>query len=292
MVYDGDGLDLQATGLDLHFLSCAERTLNVEPSLARTLERAEALTSVAYVEARARLQPGSGATWTEMAGVHAMFDGVDSPLTQTFGLGVTGPVGPGELNALEAFFLERESPVHHEVSRFCPRTILSLLEDRGYDVVEESVVLIRPTGSPPDPVAGLSVRTAEEGEEELWARISGEGWASESAELAEFVTGFGRLMSRAEGIHCFLAESGGEPIAAAALSIRGEMAVLAGASTLPHARRRGAQQALLGARLRFARKRGSELAMVVAQPESGSLRNAERQGFRQAYTRTKWRLGP
>lgn len=35
------------------------------------------------------------------------------------------------------------------------------------------------------------------------------------------------------------------------------------------------------------------LAMMVAQPGSASQRNAERQGFRTAYTRTKWCLaGP
>jgi hypothetical protein len=31
--------------------------------------------------------------------------------------------------------------------------------------------------------------------------------------------------------------------------------------------------------------------MMCAQPGSASQRNAERHGFRIAYTRTKWRLG-
>lgn len=31
--------------------------------------------------------------------------------------------------------------------------------------------------------------------------------------------------------------------------------------------------------------------MMVAQPGSGSQRNAERQGFRTAYTRVKWQRG-
>jgi hypothetical protein len=46
---------------------------------------------------------------------------------------------------------------------------------------------------------------------------------------------------------------------------------------------------LLRHRLAFAAHRGIELAMVVAQPGSASQRNAERQGFRPAYTRVKWR---
>ena len=53
---------------------------------------------------------------------------------------------------------------------------------------------------------------------------------------------------------------------------------------------RGAQHAILGARLRFAAERGCTLAMMCAQPGSGSQRNAERHGFRIAYTRTKWHL--
>ncbi|HVJ93760.1 MAG TPA: hypothetical protein VM580_28350 [Labilithrix sp.] len=66
------------------------------------------------------------------------------------------------------------------------------------------------------------------------------------------------------------------------------VALLAGASTIPDARRRGGQRALLAARLRFATDAGCDLAMMGAAPGSASQRNAERQGFRIAYTRIKW----
>src|SRR5260370_7795286 len=55
-------------------------------ALARRLERAEARSNAEIVEARARLFPNSGARWIEVAGAYAMFDGVSSPCTQTFGL--------------------------------------------------------------------------------------------------------------------------------------------------------------------------------------------------------------
>jgi hypothetical protein len=74
------------------------------------------------------------------------------------------------------------------------------------------------------------------------------------------------------------------------LSLNGDVALLAGASTIPASRKQGAQLALLHARLRFAAERGAQLAMMVALPGSGSQRNAERQGFRTCYTRTKWLL--
>ena len=54
----------------------------------------------------------------------------------------------------------------------------------------------------------------------------------------------------------------------------------------------GAQAALLDTRLAYAASVGCELAMMGALPGSASQRNGERQGFRIAYTRIKWRLGP
>jgi GNAT superfamily N-acetyltransferase len=68
------------------------------------------------------------------------------------------------------------------------------------------------------------------------------------------------------------------------------VALFAGAATVPEMRRRGLQTALLAERLRYARLQGCDLAMMVAETGSNSQRNAERQGFRIAYTRFKWRL--
>ena len=47
---------------------------------------------------------------------------------------------------------------------------------------------------------------------------------------------------------------------------------------------------LLEERLRYGASHGCTVAMMVTQPGSGSQRNAERHGFRIAYTRTKWQL--
>jgi hypothetical protein len=57
-------------------------------SLARRLERAEAQGNIEFVEARALAFPDSRARSIEVSGAHAMFDGADSPLTQTFCLGL------------------------------------------------------------------------------------------------------------------------------------------------------------------------------------------------------------
>jgi GNAT superfamily N-acetyltransferase len=263
----------------------------VDLELARRLERAEAAANAAFVEARGELDPALGATWIEVAGVYAMFDGADSPLTQTFGLGLFDAFLAPEYDSVEAFFGERGAPTFHEVSSFAARDSQRLLDTRGYVPIEGSIVLIRPTGLPSSPYSGeITVRLIDESESALWARVAAEGWSSESVELASFVENLGIVISRSRGVFCFLAEAGNEPIAAAALNMSTNVALLAGASTTPAHRKRGAQQALLQARLSFAVDRGIDLAMLVAQPGSASCRNAERQGFRPVYSRTKWQL--
>jgi GNAT superfamily N-acetyltransferase len=68
------------------------------------------------------------------------------------------------------------------------------------------------------------------------------------------------------------------------------VALFGGSATIPELRRRGLQAALLQERLRYAFDHGCDLAMMVAEAGSNSQRNAERKGFKIAYTRIKWRL--
>jgi GNAT superfamily N-acetyltransferase len=259
-----------------------------DQALARRLERAEAAANVAFVEARARLQPNVQATWTEVSGVYAMFDGPHSPLTQTFGLGLIGSLGDAEFEQVESFFRERGAPVQHEVSPFLDADTLSRLGTRGYRPIEFSSVLVRPAVADLGSDPRMEVRRIEAEEAELWSSVSLEGWRAESPEVGEFMEALGHVFTRAEGVYCFVAEQEGRSVATASLCLHEGVALLAGASTVPAARRQGAQAALLHARLRFAAERGADLAMMVAQPGSGSQRNSERQGFRLVYTRTKW----
>ncbi len=265
----------------------------VDLTLARRLERAVGHSNAAFVESRARLEPAVGATWADVDGTYALFDGVDSPLTQTFGLGMSSTPDGAVLDAIEAFFAERGAPTFHEVSPLADPSLLSLLADRRYRPIELTSIIYQPLlrELPSDPSAGdVTVRRIDGSladEADRWAAVSAEGWA-ETPEIAEFVRAIGRVNARAADTHCFLAELDGRPIGAGAMHVHDGVAVLAGASTIPSARRRGGQRALLAARLRFAREAGCELATMGAAPGSASQRNAERQGFRVAYTRIKW----
>lgn len=74
-------------------------------------------------------------------------------------------------------------------------------------------------------------------------------------------------------------------VAAAGGSIVNGVTLLFGDATLPEARGRGLQSALIRERLARAARAGCDLAMACVLPGSGSHRNYERAGFRLAYMR-------
>lgn len=259
-------------------------------ALARRIERAEGHANAAFVQSRAAVDPASGATFLDVGGTYALFDGVHSPLTQTFGLGVAETPSAPVLDTIEAFFRDRGAAVMHEVSPAVDPSVLALLSSRGYHPIELTSLLYQPIDATALAASSdIAVRLTRDGEADHWAAVAADGWG-ESPEIVAFVRAMGEVSARATDTYTFFAEMLGEPIATGSLHLHGGVAVLAGASTIPSARRRGAQSALLSARLMFAREHGCDLAVMGALPGSASQRNAERNGFRVAYTRIKWAL--
>lgn len=258
-------------------------------ALSRRLERTEAHGCAMYAEARAKISPAVGAEWMEVAGAYAVFDGPDSPVTQCFGLGLFEEVSAADFDRIELFFRERGAATNLEVSPMAGVGFYQRLHDRGYRPIELSSVLYRELdGEEPAAASGVRTRVISPGEEDLWAGVAARGWG-ESADTG-FFRDFGRIAASKRDSVSFLAELDGAPIGAGALNMHDGVALLAGACTIPEGRRQGAQLALLYARLNYAAERGCELAMMCAEPGSSSQRNAERRGFRIAYTRTKWTL--
>ncbi len=261
-------------------------------ALSQKLERTEAKCNASFVEARARLSPESGAEWVEVGGAYAMFDGIESPLTQTFGLGVFDEITNDHLSEIEAFFKRHNAPVFHEVSPLAHDSLLALLNERGYQPIELSTVMYQTLSteylSELPENENLKTRIIDPGEENIWAKTSANGWETEMEGLSDFMYGFGQVSARCAGGFPFIAEIEHKPIGTGMLFMYDGVANLAGASTVLAARRQGAQMALLSDRLHFAAKNDCVLAMMCAKPGSQSQKNAEKNGFKIAYTRTKW----
>jgi GNAT superfamily N-acetyltransferase len=96
-----------------------------------------------------------------------------------------------------------------------------------------------------------------------------------------------------EGWRCFAAFDGDTPAATGALFVTGAVGWLGAAGTLPEFRRRGAQAALLAARIEAGRETGCEtLVTETGEPVDGkpgnSYRNLVRAGFEPRYVRQNY----
>lgn len=259
--------------------------------LAKRLEAAEGYACAEFADARGRVDPQSSSAWMKCAGATVVFDGVDSLITQTFGLGLFEALTPGALDEIEQFFRIRGAEAMHEVCPFAGTGAFGLLCERGYRPFEISnvmycVVKKAANSLPPN----IRVRVVAADEAELWSSVSARGWTHEHPEFEEFVRGIGPVCVARQNSPCFLAEIDEVSGAAGALILHEGVALFGGAATVPELRRRGLQAALLQQRMHYAAEQKCDLAMMVAEAGSNSQRNAERQGFRVAYTRLKWRL--
>jgi len=82
------------------------------------------------------------------------------------------------------------------------------------------------------------VRLIGPDEHELWTQTAVKGW-SEFPEYADSIQELMRIAARRDEALDFLAELAGEAIATGSMSISGGVALLAGASTIPGARKQG-----------------------------------------------------
>jgi|ERR1035437_1333439 GNAT superfamily N-acetyltransferase len=260
-------------------------------ALSKRLEATEGYACREFAAARLRLFPECGSAWRQCAGATVVFDGVDSPTTQSFGMGLFEEVTEGAMEEIEHFFFERGTAAVHEVSPMAGPAAFDLLCARGYKPIEVSNVLYRGVEMPAVE-HGENIRVSIIGPEDvgLWSNVSARGWTHEHPELEAFVQQMGEVCAARENCPCFLAEVDGEAGAAGLLCIHEGAALLGGSATVPELRRRGLQGALLAERMRYAFEQGCDLAMMVAEAGSNSQRNAERKGFSVAYTRLKWRL--
>jgi GNAT superfamily N-acetyltransferase len=137
--------------------------------------------------------------------------------------------------------------------------------------------------APASPVP-TDLRVEETLDVAAFALASGEGTGMPPA-LAEELSG----IVGAPGWHCFVAWDGDEPAASGALYADGELGWLGVGATRPAFRRRGAQSALLAARIEAARRLGVRRLTTETGVERGpSYRNILRAGFHEAYERPNW----
>ena len=257
--------------------------------LAREIELAEAHAAVNCAEMAASC--GTSADVASIAGGYAVYCGAGNPVTQAVGLGLHGPVNAEDFARLEQFYFCRNEPVRVETCPLADRSLFEHYKGRGYYVTEFSNVMVRAVRNgtsaliPANPA--VEVRRAGPDELDLWTMTVAQGFA-ENYPVTQEILSIMKLFASTKETECYLARIEGKVVGGATLAVRGRIAGLFGASTLPDYRNRGVQTALLHFRLKRAGESGCELAMSLAQPGSHSQRNITRFGFQTLYTRVKF----
>jgi hypothetical protein len=202
---------------------------------------------------------------------------------------VTAP----DLELLEDFYQSRSSAVNVEVCPYSDPSLIEGLGRRGYRPIEFSNVHVLPLDKGEDPIAAdqkrnpIRVHIASEGEEPLWSQVLAEGFLEGNPVEQKWLDCF-KAFFHVPAVVCFIAECEGQKAAGGLMSVNDGVASLATTTTIAGFRGRGAQAALLEARLSYARDHRCDLAMVTTMPGTISQRNVERSGFRTIYTRCKF----
>jgi hypothetical protein len=258
----------------------------VDQALARRLESAEEIPQIRYAEIYQRVRPEIGAAAEPICGGHMIFAGVGSPIGRVTGAGFNGPVSAAEMDRIEEFYRAHGASSQVDVCPLTDGSLMELVKQRNYTLAELNNVLYRRLD--PDEtfvaMAGLRAgRVEEAGEFSAIVERSFFPEGNSPYNIREMMTPLFQM----EGAVTFVIELDGKLAACAAGLVIPEHKIIAlfGAGTLLEFRRRGMQTALLQARMAAAAKAGCEFAVIVTNGGTASQRNAERLGFRVAYSK-------
>jgi GNAT superfamily N-acetyltransferase len=209
------------------------------------------------------------------------------------GLGLSRPATEDGLERIELFY-ERLG------TEWCvalapearPLEVVSWLERRGLRAGYGWAKFTRGVADPPTPRTGLRVELVGADQADTFADAFVRGYGVPAA-FRDCLT---PLPGR-EGWRCFVAFDGVEPAATGALFIAGTIGWLGMAGTVPEYRRRGAQGAILAARIEEAATAGCQTVVTeTGEPLEGrpssSYRNIVRAGFEPAYVRANYLTSP
>ncbi len=218
---------------------------------------------------------------------------------QAAGVALDGPVTPADVDRLTDFYTSAAIEPRVELCPFADESLVSELSARGFTLRQFENVLYLPLQNPGDLARlpprlpeGVTIRVVDRDDAqqiETFVRASSLGFFPDGADIPEHFFESMRRVVRHPRTESYLALLYGRPVGGGGVEVANIDATLTsclfGVSVLPHARRRGIQQALIAARVRHAHERGAVIACIGSKPGIPTERNAARLGFRMAYTK-------
>lgn len=246
----------------------------------------------------ARKHPGERVLSLPISGGMAVYAGPQSPMNKVIGLCLDVPLDEEALAAIEREWRERNEAVRVEISALAAPEAVVALSNRGYHLHGFENLLGRPTREPdaskvPFAIGVAVTKVASADEQKRWldilvtafSHMDGTGSVADEMPPREVLEKIFEDLTGAPGFTRYVATLDGELVGAASMRVDDGLAQISGAGTLPAARGRGVQKALLQQRLMDANAAGCDLAVVTTAPGSRSQQNVMRRGFELLYTR-------
>ena len=235
-----------------------------------------------------RLHPDVRATSIEVAGGLAAFTGVDSPLSQSYGVGSSTPVTEGDVSRITDFYESRGATPRVFVTPLADPSLAPALASAGYTPSEYENVLASDSF---DRFARSDDRIAAAVDLDAWARASTRGFMDVEI-LKPDDDRIAILLASSDSVCALAGYQDGAIVATAAMDLRGECSAFFAGSTLAAFRGRGWHLAMIRDRIARAREFGVRFMRATARPSSSSERNFHRCGFETLYTRVLWERSP
>jgi GNAT superfamily N-acetyltransferase len=241
----------------------------------------------AFRDLFAAAAPGIGARAAEIGGVVCLkVEALPAiEVNRVLGLGLTHPADEETLAAIEGYF-GGPPPCVAVTPEAQPPELTTWLEEGGLQPGYAWTKFIRAAARVPPKPTALRVERVTEGAPFGSAFVSGYG-------LPQALAPWFAAVAHRHGWQCFVAFDGDQPAGAGALYVSGEVGWLGMAATVPAHRGKGAQGAILAARIGAAAAAGCSVVVTeTGSPVEGkpgpSFRNILRAGFEPAYERENW----
>ena len=212
----------------------------------------------------------------------------ETMINRVTALGLREPATDAALDEIDAFFRDAGTRYAIGVSPFSPPDLAGRLEARGFEPGYAWMKFRR--GVEPLPEPQTSLRVEELGGERgaAFGSVVARGYG-----MPDFFADWFAAAAGVPQLRLLLALEGDEPAGAGALFVGDGLGWLGLAATLPEHRRKGAQGAILAARIRAAGEVGlgalaTETGERLPDRQSNSYRNLLRAGFEEQYVRANY----
>jgi GNAT superfamily N-acetyltransferase len=260
------------------------RQVKIDRAFCDSIERAEVLGLQHVIQNAQQRFPELHPAMLELAGGIAAYAGVNSPISEAMGIGLSERAGRAEAEALTSFYRTRGAQPRVRVTPHADLDFVAALIALGYVPLEYENPLIAELTAI---ASGRDTRVHEMVDAREWSAATGSAFMDgKPCDESNMIVGL--MVATPPQTTALEIRIDGTIVATGCMDVLGEIAGFFGAATAPAYRGQGLQSALIADRAARAIERGARVGRVTTRPGTPSEQNFRRIGFAPLYTRTLW----